>query len=406
MKRRDLMAGAFGASLVAGRAWSQTRPVVRIGVLTDLSGPYGGIAGQGSIACARQAAAEFAANASPAFGIDVISADHRNDAARGASIAAHWFDQDGVDLILDVPNTDVALAVSAVAREKNRVFIDCGAGTTALTGSACSPNTIHWSYDTAMLARSTGGAFTQAGGTTWFFLTAGTAFGHQLEAETSRYVIEAGGRIEGAATYEFPKTTDFGDLLRQAQQSGASVLGLANAGADVSACVRQAHAMGITDQMRLACLLMQLPDVHLLGLDLAGGLYLTESFYWDLNERTRAFTQRLMERQKPPDYPDMIQAGCYAGALHFLKAMAAAGVANARSDPASLVARMKATPTDDDAFGRGSIRHDGRGMFPALLFQVKTPAESTGEWDVYKLVSTTDAEDAAPPEGACPMLKS
>ena len=405
MKRRDLMAGALGASLTATRAWAQSRPMVRLGVMTDLSGPYGGIAGPGSIACTRLAAAEFGANASPAFDIDVVSADHRNDAARGASIAAHWFDHDGVDLILDVPNTDVALAVSAVAREKNRVFVDCGAGTTALTGSACSPNTIHWSYDTAMLARSTGGAFTQAGGSTWFFLTAGTTFGRQLEAETTRYVIEAGGRIEGAATYVFPKTTDFGELLRQAQQSGAAVLGLANAGADVSACVRQAHATGVADQMRLACLLMQLPDVHLLGLDLAGGLYLTESFYWDLNERTRAFTKRLMEKQAPPGYPDMIQAGCYAGALHFLKAMSAAGVANARSDPASLVARMKATPTNDDAFGQGSIRHDGRGMFPALLFQVKTPAESAGEWDVYKLVSTTAAEDAAPAESGCPLVR-
>ena len=406
MKRRDLMAGALGATLLASRARSTTRPVIRLGVLTDLSGPYGGIAGQGSIACTRQAAAEFAANASPAFDIDVVSADHRNDAARGASIAAHWFDHDGVDLIVDVPNTDVALAVSAVAREKNRILIDCGAGTTALTGSACSPNTIHWSYDTAMLARSTGGAFTQAGGSTWFFLTVNSAFGRQLEADTSRYVIAAGGRIEGAAHYDFLATTDFTDVLRQAQQSGAAVLGLANAGADVSACVRQAHAMGVADQMRLACLLMQLPDVHLLGLELASGLYLTESFYWDLNERTRAFTQRLMEKQAPPGYPDMIQAGCYAGTLHFLKAISAAGVANARSDPASLVARMKATPTDDDAFGQGSIRHDGRGMFPALLFQVKTPAESSGEWDVYKLVSTTAAEDAAPAESGCAMVKS
>ena len=398
MDRRGLMAGALSAAVVSPAlirpARAQRRQVVRLGVLTDLGGPYSSIAGNGSVACTRLAAREFAANASPAFDIDVVSADHRNDPARGAAIASDWFGQGGVDAILDVPNSEVALAVAAVARAKNRLLLVCGAGATELTGSACSPNTIQWPYTTDMLARSTGGAFTQAGGSTWFFITAGYAFGRQLEADTTRYVIGAGGRIEGEAAYPFPGTTDFAPLLAQAQQSGASVLGLANAGADVIACVRGAHAAGLTDQMRIACLLMQLPDVHLLGLELAGGLLLTESFYWDLNARTRAFTARLMEQQAPPGFPDMIQAGCYAGALHFLKAVKALGVDQARRDGARVVAAMKALPTDDDAFGQGRIRADGRAQLPAFLFQVKTPGDSAGPWDYYRLLSTTPPAEA------------
>ena len=406
MKRRQLIAGA--ATLMATSARAQARPVVKLGVLTDLTGPYKDIAGQGSIACARLAAQDFTANASPPFDIQVISADHRNDPAYGASVAARWFDHEGVDLILDVPNSEVALAVSAVARQKNRAFADCGAGSQQLTGRACSPNTVHWSYDTSMLARSTGGAFTQAGGSTWFFITAGYAFGRELEFETTRYIIAAGGRIEGATDYKFPGTTDFAPLLREAQQSGAAVLGLANAGADLIACVRVASEMGLAEQMRIAGLLIQLPDVHLLGLPQAGGLLLTESFYWDMNARTRRFTARLMQSQSPPFYPDMIHAGCYAAAVHFLKSVAAMGAANARSDGAAVLARMKATPTDDDAFGQGSLRADGRAMFPAYLFQVKTPAESSGPWDYYRHLSTTAAEDVAKPmaEGGCAMVKA
>lgn len=394
MYRRSVIAGAVCGAILPRLARAQKHPVVKLGVLTDLSGPYADIAGEVSVACARLAATEFAAGASPPFDIDVIAADHRNDAKLGAAIARDWFAHQGVDAILDVPNSEVALAVSAVARAAGRTLIVCGAGASELTGGACSPNTVVWSFGTEMLARSTGGAFTQAGGSTWFFIAADYAFGRQLEADTTRQVIAAGGRIEGSAVYKFPGTTDFTPMLREAQASGAAVLGLANAGADVTACVRGAAAMGLTDQMRIACLLMQLPDVHRLGLTLAGGLTLTESFYWDLNDRTRAFTSRLVAQQKPKTYPDMIHAGCYAGALHYLKTVAAMGVDAARRDGAGAVARMKVMPTDDDAFGQGRIRQDGRAMFPALLFQVKTPAESSGEWDCYKLVSTTNAEDA------------
>jgi branched-chain amino acid transport system substrate-binding protein len=408
LSRRDLIAGAAGAVAASRSARAQPRPVVKIAVLTDLSGPYRDIAGVGSIACTRQAAQEFAAGSALPFDIEVVSADHRNDVARATSLAAHFYDQEGVDLIIDVPNSAVALAVAGVAQEKAKAYINCGAGATQLTGSACSPYMIHWSYDTNMLARSTGGAFTEAGGATWFFVTADYMFGRQMEQLTTTYVIAAGGRIEGSTTYPFPGTTDFTPFLRQAQQSGATVLGLANAGADVTACVRAAHAIELMDQMRIACLLMQLPDVHQLGLENAGGLLLTESFYWDSDARSRAFTQRLMAQQKPPFYPDMIHAGCYAGTLHFLKAVAAMGAANAKSDAGSVIAHMKANPTDDDAFGKITIRRDGRAMVPALLFQVKTPSESTGPWDYYRLVSTTPPDQAflSLTEGGCSIVKT
>jgi branched-chain amino acid transport system substrate-binding protein len=259
-----------------------------------------------------------------------------------------------------------------------------------------------------MLARSTGGALVRAGGSTWFFLAPDYAFGAELQADTSSQVLAAGGRILGSATYPFPAKVDFRPLLRQAVQSNAEVLGLANAGDDVTSCVAQAREEGICDETRVACLLMQLPDVHRLGLAKAEGLLLTESFYWDLNDRTRAFTQRLMEAQSPPGYPDMIQAGCYAGTLHFLKAVAALGVSRAREDGAAVVAKMKAMPTDDDAFGPGTIRRDGRVMVPAILFEVKSQDESSGPWDYYRQVSTTppDAAFGPLPAEGCALAKA
>ena len=320
--RRHLLASTAALPFAA----AATRPTVTVGVLTDLSGPYRDIAGPLSVACTRLAGAECGASD---FDVAVISADHRNDVTLGAAIAAHWYDHEGVDLIVDVPNSEVALAVSAVAHQKNRTFIDCGAGTTLLTGAQCSPNTIHWGYDTDMLARSTGGALVHDGGATWFFLTADTVFGRELEEHTSRTVINAGGRVEGSLRYKFPATGDLAPLLRQATQSGASVLGLAAAGTDLITLVRGARAIGLSDEMRMAGLLMLLPDVHALGLELAGGLLLTESFYWDLNDRTRDFTRRL-GGDAPPS---MIGAACYAGTLHFLRAVAAMGLAKRQIRP-------------------------------------------------------------------------
>ena len=398
IKRRHLLTCAAALPFAARAA---ARPVIKVGVLTDLTGPYRDISGPLSVACTRLAGRECGA---ADFDVEVISADHQNDAAKGAAIASRWYDHEGVDLIVDVPNSEVALAVSGVAREKNRAFIDCGAGTTLLTGGQCSPNTIHWGYDTDMLARSTGGALVHDGGSTWFFVSADTVFGRELEADTSHTVIAAGGRVEGSLRYPFPATGDLEPLLRTAMSSGATVLGLAAAGSDVIALVRKARALGLEDDMRIACLLMLLPDVHTLGLELAGGLLLTESFYWDLNDRTRAFTKRL-GGESPPS---MIGAACYAGTLHFLRAVGAMGVANARSDAASVIARMKATPTDDDAFGAASIRRDGQAMVPAYLFQVKSAAESAGQWDVYQLKATTAAEQAyrTLEESACAIVKT
>jgi branched-chain amino acid transport system substrate-binding protein len=399
INRRALLAACAAALPLGARASS--KPVVKVGVLTDLTGPYSDIAGMHSIACAKLAAAECGAGD---FDVQVISGDHRNDPAVGAAMAARWYDHEGVDVIVDVPNSGVALAVSAVAREKNRVFIDCGAGTTLLTGAQCSPNTIHWGFSTDMLARSTGGALVSAGGATWFFMTQDTVFGRGLEQDTSATVVSAGGRVEGSALYPFPTHGDLGPLLRQAVQSGAAVLGLATAGTDLIGLVREARALGLMDEVRIAGLLMLLPDVHALGLDLAGGLLLTESFYWDLNDRTRAFTKRLGGDMPP----NMIGAACYAGTLHFLRAFAAMGVVNARSDGGAVVARMKAAPTDDDAFGAGSIRQDGQAMVPAYLFQVKSAAESSGPWDVYRMLSVTPADKAyrGMDQGGCAMVKS
>jgi branched-chain amino acid transport system substrate-binding protein len=406
--RRTVLAGGLclpgvGALGVPSVVPAKTNGLT-IGVLSDFSGPYADIAGAGSLACVRQAVREAVQAGLPAA--EVISADHHNEPSIGAGIARNWYGR-GVDLIIDVPNSAVALAVNAVAREANRAYINCGAGADALTGSDCAPTTLHWSYTTHMLARSTGGALVAAGGSTWFFITPDYAFGHEMQAETTAQVLKAGGRILGDASYRFPGTVDFSGLLRQAAQSSAQVLGLANAGADVIACVAQARAQGIADETRIACLLMQIADVHRLGLEKAAGLMLTESFYWDLNERTRAFTKRLMEAEKPPNYPDMIQAGCYAGTLHFLKAVSALGVANARSDGALVVAKMKAMPTDDDAFGACSIRKDGMVMLSAMLFQVKAPEESDGPWDYYRHVSTVGPEEAFVPmvRDGCGMVK-
>ena len=391
LPRRAVLAGGLCLPALAARAAGG----LTIGVLTDLSGPYADIAGAGSIACVRQAVREAAQAGLPTA--TVLSADHRNDPATGAAIAHQWFGA-GVDLIIDVPNSAVALAVADVARQANRAYINCGAGSTALTGAQCAPTTLHWSYDTHMLARSTGGALTAHGGSTWFFITPDYAFGHDLQAQTTSQVRHAGGRISGAAMYPFPGTTDFAPLLRQATGSGAQILGLANAGTDVSTCVAQAHAAGVTEDMRIACLLMQIADVHRLGLQAAQGLVLTESFYWDLNERTRAFTTRLLAAEPGLHRPDMIQAGCYAGALHFLKSAGALGAARA-ADGAAMVAHMKASGSDDDAFGACRIRADGRVMVSALLFEVKSPEESGGDWDYYRLVSTVGPEDAFTPAG-------
>jgi branched-chain amino acid transport system substrate-binding protein len=408
LSRRTLMGGALAAAPLAraGRARAADAPVLRLGVLTDLSGPFRDTGGPGSVAGAQQAAAEAQA-ASPGLRVEVIQADHQNKPDIGAGIARQWFDRDGVDAIIDVPNSAVGLAVAEVAREKDRVFLITGAGTADLTGPRCAPTSVHWTFDTYMLARSNGGALVQAGKKTWFFLTADYAFGHALERDATGFVGAAGGSVKGSVAYPFPQTLDFSSFLLQARASGAQVLALANAGADTINCVKQAAEFGLTSSgVTIAAMLMFISDVHALGLPAAEGLVLTETFYWDLNDRTRTFSKRIAPRMPADWRPDMEHAGSYAAPLHYLKVAADMGPAEARKSGAATVARMKAMPTDDDAFGPGRIREDGRVLHPAYLFQVKSPRESHGPWDYYKRLATTSAEDGARPldKGGCPMI--
>ena len=398
--RRTLLA-AVSAAALAPRAGQAQTPVVKIGVLNDQSGPYRDIGGQLSVTAARMAAAEFG----DGLKVEILAADHQNKPDIGVAIARRWIDQDGVNLIVDVPTSSVALAVNSVAREKNCVYINTGAGTADLTGTACTPVTMHWAYDTWMLAKSTGGAMVKTGGDSWYFLTADYVFGQQLQRDTSSFVTGAGGKVLGASAYPFPGTTDFSSFLISAQASGAKVLGLCNAGIDTVNSIKQAAEFGLTRQMKVAAMLMFIGDVHGLGLEAAQGLFLTESFYWDLNDRSRAFTKRF-EARMPGSKPNMTNAGVYSGVLHFLKAVKDVGVAN-RADGAAVVARMKATPVSDDAYPAATIREDGLVMFPSYLFEVKKPAESKYPWDYYKLVAETPAAEAWKPLATvgCPLVK-
>ena len=390
LSRRGLLGTAAAASavpLIGARA--QARPSIKLGVLTDLSGTYRDNTGPTSVAAAQLAIEEMKSHLS--FDVELISADHQNKPDVAASIARQWYDQ-GVDGILDVPTSSVALAVGEVAKEKDKMMLNASATVSALTDAQCSPNTIVWSFDTYENAHSTGGALMKAGNKSWFFITANYAFGASLADLTKEVVLAGGGEVKGDLRYPFPDTTDFSSYLTQAQASGAKVLGLANAGLDTQNCIKQAAEFGLTKTMKIAPLLLFITDVHALGLDICGGTTTTETFYWDLNDRTRAFTKRLLVKS-PKNYPNQAHASTYGITTHFLKTAQAMGAAVAKKSGRSTISRMKSIPTDDDAFGKGSIRADGRGVFPAYLFEVKQPAESKGEWDLYKLVTTT------PPEG-------
>jgi branched-chain amino acid transport system substrate-binding protein len=306
---------------------------------------------------------------------------------------------------VEVANSGVALAVANVAKEKNKVYLNTGAATSDLTAAACNANTIHWVYDTYMLAQSTGGAMVKAGGDSWFFITADYAFGKALQRDTTEFVTGANGKVVGSVAYPFPGTTDFSSYLIQAQASGAKVLGMANAGTDTINTIKQAKEFGI--KMQLAGLLLFLTDVHSLGLDVAQGIVLTDSFYWDMNDRARAFSDRFSAKVKGVR-PTMVQAGVYSSTLHYLKAATAMGIEQAKKDGAATIAQLKAMPTDDDCFGKGSIRVDGRKIHPSYLWEVKKPSESKGPWDYYKPVATTAADKAFRPldKGGCPLVKA
>ncbi len=390
----------FAAAILAWPIASQAETAVKIGVLNDRSGLYADLAGEGSVVAANMAIEDFKA-AQKGLKVEVVSADHQNKPDIAVNKAREWYDQDGVDAIFDVPTSSVALAISALTQEKNKVFINSGAATSDLTGAKCSPNTLHWTYDTWELAHGTGAAAVKAGGTTWFFLTADYAFGAALERDTAAVVVAEGGKVLGDVKHPL-NTQDFSSYLLQAQSSGAKVVGLANAGGDTINSIKQAAEFGIVQGgQKLAGLLVFITDVHSLGLKTAQGLVLTSPFYWDLNDGTRAFSDRFMKTTGKR--PSMVQAGVYSSVLHYLKAVNAVGSAK---DAQKVMAKMKEMPTDDPLFGNGSVRADGRVLHDSYLFEVKKPEESKGPWDYYKLISTTPAEKAFRPinQGGCPLV--
>jgi branched-chain amino acid transport system substrate-binding protein len=400
MTRKAVMLAV--AAILFGAGWAEAQVAVKIGVLNDRSGIYADLSGEGSVVAARMAVEDFGA-AEKGMTVDIVSADHQNKADIGSNIARQWYDEDGVDLIIDVPTSSVALAVSQITREKNKVFINSGAGSADLTGAQCSPNTVHWTYDTWALAHGTGTAVVAGGGDTWFFITADYAFGLALERDTAAVVEAAGGKVLGNVRHPFPGS-DFSSYLLQAQSSGAKVVGLANAGGDTINTIKQAAEFGIVEAgQQLAGLLIFISDINALGLEAAQGLLMTEAFYWDLNDDTRAFSRRFAERHGGA-MPTMVHAGVYAGVLHYLKAVEALGQ---DQDGAAVVAKMKEIPTDDPLFGKGEVRADGRTIHDMYLFQVKTPAESTGPWDYYLLKATIPAAEAFRPlaDGGCALVK-
>jgi branched-chain amino acid transport system substrate-binding protein len=396
------MTAAAALAFAASAAHAQVSDgVIKIGVLNDQSSLYADLAGQGSVIAARMAVEDFGA-AKKGMKVEILSADHQNKPDVGSAIARQWYDVDKVDAIFDVPNSGVALAVNQITRDKGKALIVSGAASADLTGKACSPNTVHWTYDTWMLANGTGNAIVKTGGDTWFFLTADYAFGHALERDTEAVVLKAGGKVLGKVRHPL-NTQDFSSFLLQAQASKAKIIGLANAGGDTTNAIKQAAEFGIVKGgQNLAGLLVFLTDVHGLGLNNAQGLILTESFYWDYNEQTRAFAKRFAAADRGV-HPTMVHAGVYAGVLHYLKAVQALK----SDDGTKVIQKMKEIPTDDPLFGQGRIRQDGRKIHPAYLLEVKKPSESKYPWDYYKIRATIAADQAFRPEkeGGCPLVK-
>ncbi|UWU96015.1 ABC transporter substrate-binding protein [Bradyrhizobium sp. CB1015] len=395
-----LACAAFG---FATSAFAQDK-TIKIGVLNDMSSLYADIGGPNSVAAVKMAVEDSGLKAK-GWTIEVLSGDHQNKPDIGVNIARQWIDADKVDAIADTPSSGVALAVSNLVKEKNAVLLNSGAATADLTGKACTPNTVSFTYDTYMLANGTGKALTKAGGDSWFFLTADYAFGHALERDTGAVVTATGGKVLGGVKHPL-NTADFSSFLLQAQSSKAKIIGLANAGGDTTNAIKQAAEFGIVQGgQKLAALLLFINDVHSLGLKTAQGLTFTESFYWDLNDQTREWSKRFQKVSPKGSMPSMTVAGLYAEILHYLKAMDALG-SNPR-DGAKVVAKMKELPTDDPLFGKGPLRQDGRRLIPAYLFEVKKPEESKGPWDYYKLVATIAPEDAAKPlkDSDCPLVK-
>jgi len=401
--KRMMSLTALAVVLACGTASAQ-QINVKIGVLTDMSSLYADVTGPGAVAAARLAIADFTKD-HPNVKVELVSGDHQNKPDIGSQIANQWFDVDKVDMISDVPNSGVALAISQIANQKNKIFLASGPASSDLTGPKCNANTVHWTYDTWMLANGTGKAIVKTGGDTWFFLTSDYAFGHALERDTAAVVEANGGKVVGKVRHPI-NTSDFSSFLLQAQASKAKIIGLANAGGDTINSIKQGAEFGIVKGgQKFAGLLVFASDVNALGLQTAQGLVLTETWYWDLNDANRAWTKRWhKERGADNKYPTMNQAGVYASILHYLKARLAMGPGE--HDGKSVVAKMKSMPTDDPLFGKGTIRPDGRKIHPAYLFEVKSPAESKYPGDFYKLRATIPADEAFRPlkEGHCPLV--
>ncbi len=395
---------AFSLAVLFGTAAQAQNPItVKLGVLSDMSSLYADIGGPGSVVAAKMAVQDF----NPAahnMKVEIVSADHQNKPDVGSSIARQWFDVNHVDAIVDVPTSSVALAVADVTREKNKVFLISGAASSDLTGPKCTPNNVHWTYDTWMLANGTGKALVKTGGDTWFFITADYAFGHALERDTAAVVTANGGKVLGSVNVPL-NNSDFSSFLLQAQQSKAKIIGLANAGGDTINSIKQGAEFGITaGGQNFAGLLVFVTDVNALGLKTAQGLVLTETWYWDMNDANRAWTKR-WQAERPGKFPSMVVAGVYSSILHYLKAVEALKSA---ADGKAVVEKMKAMPTDDPLFGKGEVRVDGTVTHPSYLFEVKSPAESKYPGDDYKLRATIPANEAFRPlkDDNCPLVNA
>lgn len=401
--RRVATVAVSATFVLAGTALAQDK-TVKVGVLTDQSGLYQDLGGAGSTLAAEMAAEDSGLRAK-GWKVEVISGDHQNKPDVGVNLARNWIDVDKIDIIADINNSSVALAVNNIVRDRNVIHLNSGAASTDLTNAQCSPNTVHWTYDTYMLAHSTGQALVKSGSDSWFFLTADYAFGAALERDASSVIKQSGGRVVGGVKHPL-NTSDFSSFLLQAQASKAKIIGLANAGGDTTNAIKQAAEFGITKSgQKLAAMLLFVTDVKAIGLETAQGLNLTETFYWDLNEKTRAFSKRFAERMKNKSPPTMTHAGVYGGLIHYFKTLEAMGTNP--HDGAKVVAKMKELKTNDPLFGEGAIEPNGRAIHPAYLFEVKKPSESKGAWDLYKLVGTTPADQAFMPlsSSTCALLK-
>jgi branched-chain amino acid transport system substrate-binding protein len=392
----------LAAALIPGIGNAQySGGTIKIGVLNDQSGLYADIAGTASVWMARKAVEDFGA-AAKGMKVEIIGGDHQNKPDIGLSIARQWFDVDKVDAIADVPTSSVALAINELTRDKNKVFLAVGPATSDLTGKACSPNTVHWIYDTWALANGTGNAIVKRGGDTWFFLTADYAFGYALERDTEAVVVKSGGKVLGKVRHPFPGT-DFSSFLLQAKASKAKIIGLANAGGDTINSIKQASEFGIVEGgQKLAGLLIFINDIHALGLKTAQGLIFTDPWYWDQNDTNRAFAREYFAALgRMPGYTVV---GVYSAVIHYLRAVEALG---SHADGKAVIAKMKELPTDDRLMGKGYVRVDGRKIHPMYLFEVKTPEESKAPWDYYKQLATIPAKEAWRPldQSECPLVK-